>query len=173
MQKAEALTKEAQIEVALERIRSKTLSMQSSDKLSTIIGLIYSEMGKLNVQLQRCFFMIYNPENLGVTWWMASGESLDLGQGYFVQYSEHTPQLAYLKGWQERKEIWRYLMQGEEKALWDAFLFHKTELTRLPPFIIDNMKSFQSIYLDASFNSFGCLTTGNEQPLNNEALEHV
>ena len=171
LQKAEALTREAQVEVALERIRSKTLSMQSSDKLSTIIGLIYSEMGKLNVQLQRCFFMIYNPENLGVTWWMASGESLDLGQGYFVQYSEHPTQLAYLKGWQERKEIWRYLMQGEEKALWDAFLFHKTELTRLPPFIIDNMKSFQSIYLDASFNSFGCLTTGNEQPLNNDALD--
>jgi len=26
--------------------------------------------------------MIFNPQNLGVTWWMASGESVDLGNGY-------------------------------------------------------------------------------------------
>ena len=168
---AEEQAREAQIEVALERIRSKTLAMQSSDVLSTIIGLIYSEMGKLNVQLQRCFFMIFNPQNLGVTWWMASGESLDLGQGYFVPYSEHPPQLAYVKGWQERQETWRYLMQGEEKAAWDAFLFQKTELSNLPSFIIDIMKSFKTIHLEASFNSFGCLTTGNEQPLNQEAFD--
>ena len=114
---AEAQAREAKIEVAIERVRSKTLAMQSSKELSTTIGLIYNEMGKLNVQLQRCFFMIFNPQNLGVTWWMASGESLDLGQGYFVPYSEHTPQLAYVKGWQERQETWHYLMQGEEKAL--------------------------------------------------------
>lgn len=63
---------------------------------------------------------------------MASGESVDLGNGYFVPYSEHPPQLAYLKGWQERKETWRYVMQGEEKALWDNFLFSQTELVRLP-----------------------------------------
>ncbi|MDX2306320.1 MAG: hypothetical protein NW226_26160, partial [Microscillaceae bacterium] len=171
LQKAEAQAREAQIEVALERVRSKTAAMQSSDELSTLIGLIYSEMGKLNVQLQRCFFMIFNPQNLGVTWWMASGESLDLGQGYFVKYSEHPPQLAYLKGWQERQETWRYMMQGEEKANWDAFLFHETELSSLPPFIIENMKSFKTVHLDASFGSFGCLTTGNEQPINQEAFD--
>ncbi|MBK9928390.1 MAG: hypothetical protein IPP04_00755 [Saprospiraceae bacterium] len=128
-------------------------------------------MGKLNVELQRCFFMIFNPQNLGVTWWMASGESVDLGNGYFVPYSEHPPQLAYLKGWQERKETWRYVMQGEEKALWDNFLFSQTELVTLPHFIIENMKSFKTIHLDGSFNSFGCLTTGNEQPLTNESFD--
>jgi len=170
LQKAEVQAREAQIEAALERVRSKTFAIQSSDELSTIIGLIYKEMGKLNVQLQRCFFMIFNPQNLGVTWWMASGESVDLGQGYFVQYSEHPPQLAYLKGWKERQETWRYLMQGVEKTLWDAFLFHETELSSLPPFIIDNMKAFKTIHLDASFHSFGCLTAGNEQPLNDEAF---
>nr|MBP9746379.1 hypothetical protein [Saprospiraceae bacterium] len=42
---AEAKAREAQIELALERVRSKTLAMQSSDELSTIIGLIYQELG--------------------------------------------------------------------------------------------------------------------------------
>ena len=76
--------------------------------------------------------MIFNPQNLGVTWWMASGESVDLGNGYLYLTVSTPPQLAYLKGWQERKETWRYVMQGEEKALWDNFLFSQTELVRLP-----------------------------------------
>ena len=41
LQKAEAQAREAQIELALERVRARTMAMQNSDELSeTVIGFI-------------------------------------------------------------------------------------------------------------------------------------
>ena len=171
LQKAEAQAREAQIEVALERVRGRAMAMQTSKELSFLIGNIYTELTKLDLTLDRCFFMIFDPKTQGVTWWMASDESLDLGKGYFVQYSEHPPQMAYLKGWQERQERWHYLYQGEEMALWNAYLYHETDLKTLPPFIIENMRAVKTVHFSASFFNFGCLTTGTFQPLSNESFD--
>ena len=102
---------------------------------------------------------------------MAGVDSPDLGKGFFVPYSEHAPQMAYLKGWQEKKERWQYRMQGDEKRKWDNYLFHHTDLARLPDVIKDNMQAFTDIYLDGSFNSFGCLTTGSPVPLSTKAVD--
>ena len=102
---------------------------------------------------------------------MASDESSDLGNGFFVPYSEHPPQLAYLRGWQQKAERWQYRMQDEVKRNWDQYLFNQTELSNLPDFIKNNMQSFTDIYLDASFNNFGCLTTGSPVPLSPKAMD--
>nr|MBP6795028.1 HAMP domain-containing histidine kinase [Saprospiraceae bacterium] len=171
LQKAEEQTREAQIETSLERIRAATLAMQSTDQLSSVILFIYGELNKITSELNRCFFMIFDPQNLGVTWWMAGVDTPDLGKGFFVPYSEHAPQMAYLKGWQEKKERWQYRMQGDEKRKWDNYLFHHTDLARLPDVIKDNMQAFTDIYLDGSFNSFGCLTTGSPIPLSTKAVD--
>ena len=171
LQKAEEQTREAQIEASLERIRAATLAMQSTDQLSSVILFIYGELNKIESELNRCFFMVFDPQNFGVTWWMAGVDTPDLGKGFFVPYSEHAPQMAYLRGWQEKKERWQYRMQGDEKRKWDNYLFHHTDLARLPDVIKDNMQAFTDIYLDGSFNSFGCLTTGSPVPLSTKAVD--
>jgi signal transduction histidine kinase len=115
--------------------------------------------------------MIFDEQTGGVTWWMAGDDEASTEQAYRIPYSEHPPQVAYLKGWQERQEKWQYTIEGEEKKAWDTFLFSETELANLPGIVIQNMKSFEKIYLSASFNSFGCLTTGSVEPLSGESFD--
>lgn len=170
LQKAEAQAREAQIEAALERVRSKAMAMQYSGELSSLIGVIYTELNKLDVSFDRCFIMLFDAGTKGATWWMASPEAPELSRGFKLPYHEHPPHLAYLRGWEERIEEWLYIAEGEEKRNWDDFIFTETELSGLPEEAKAFMRSVGRVYLSASFNAFGCLTTGSTKPLTKEAF---
>ena len=169
LQKAEAQAREAQIEAALERVRSKTMAMQRSEELDSVIKSVYSELKHLDVSFDRCFIMIFD-EQKGATWWMGSPEDDLFHEGFYVQYHTHPPHLAYLKGWEERQQKWEYLLGGQIKKDWDEFIFNKTELSKLPPIAIQYMKSFDSAHLAASFENFGCMTTGGQERLSEESF---
>src|SRR5688572_12436283 len=169
LQNAEAQTREAQIEAALERVRSKTMAMQRSEELDSVIKAVYSELKHLDVSFDRCFIMIFD-EQKGATWWMGSPEDDLFHEGFYVQYHTHPPHLAYLKGWEERQQKWEYLLGGQIKKDWDEFIFNKTALSKLPPIAIEYMKSFEFAYLAASFENFGCMTTGGQERLSEESF---
>src|SRR6187399_742737 len=169
LQKAEAQARESQIEAALERVRSKTMAMQRSEELDSVIKSVYSELKHLDVSFDRCFIMIFD-EQKGATWWMGSPEDDLFHEGFYVQYHTHLPHLAYLKGWEERQQKWEYLLGGQIKKDWDEFIFKETELSKLPPIAIQYMKSFGSAHLAASFENFGCMTTGGQGRLSEESF---
>ena len=169
LKQAEAQTKEARIEAALERVRSKTMAMQTSAELDSVIKTVYAELKQLDVLFLRCFIMIFD-EQKGATWWMGGPDDNLFNQGFYVQYHSHPPHLAYLKGWEERQPKWEYLLEGKIKKDWDEFIFSKTELSKLPPPVIQHMSSFDHAYLAASFENFGCMTTGGAERLNEESF---
>jgi hypothetical protein len=67
LQKAEAQAREAQIELALERVRARTMAMQKSDELAEAAQLLYHEFGTLGINTITCGYMfimkrrIYRP----------------------------------------------------------------------------------------------------------------
>ena len=168
LQKAEAQAREAQIQLALERVRAKTMAMQRPQELDSVIKAVYSELKQLDVSFYRCFIMIFD-EQKGATWWMGSPDDELFHQGFYVQYHAQPPHLAYLKGWEERQQKWEYFLSGQIKRDWDKFIFNKTELSKLPPMVIHDMKSYEFACLSASFENFGCITTGGMQGLSQES----
>ncbi len=54
LQKAEAQAREAQIETALEKVRSKAMSMYNSNDLAQTVATFFSELKKLNLTPHRC-----------------------------------------------------------------------------------------------------------------------
>ncbi len=168
LQKAEAQAREAEIELALERIRSAAMAMRNSVEIKTLINHVYGELTKLDAKLDRCFFMIVNPENKGITWWMAGPEGLLDENGFFVQNNRHPSHQLYLKHCLNRTKKWEYLFEGKEKRDWDLFGFNKTELIRLPEQIKNFMSSVKRVYLSGSSESFGSLVTGSLEPLSDE-----
>jgi signal transduction histidine kinase len=173
IEKAEAQAREAQIEAALERIRAASLAMRDSSALSTIIFRLYAELTKLDAKLDRCFIMIVNPENKGITWWMAGQEGLLAENGFFVQMNQHPSHLMYLDNCKKRKKKWTYLFEGKEKRDWDRFGFSKTELARLPEPVKVFMASAKKVYLSGSSDQFGSLVTGSFEPLPQEQQEII
>ena len=64
LQRSEAQAKEAQIEAALERVRSKTMAMQKSDELSEVIQVVYEQFVRLGINAEHTgFVMDYKARN--------------------------------------------------------------------------------------------------------------
>ncbi len=173
LQKAEAQAREAQIEAALERVRVASMAMRDSSALSGIIDKVYVELTKLDTKLDRCFIMVVNPENKGITWWMAGQEGLLAENGFFVQMNQHPSHLMYLDNCKKRKKKWTYLFEGKEKRDWDRFGFSKTELARLPEPVKKFMAAAEKVYLSGSSDQFGSLVTGSFEPLPEEQQEII
>gem|GEM_PF-3383261 len=173
LKNAEEQTKEAQIEAALERIRSRSMAMQKPSEIGEIIHQLYSELLKLDAQLDRCFIMTVNSLNNGITWWMGGREGLLDNNGFFVQMNQYPSHLMYLENWKNKKKKWEYLLEGKEKRDFDRFIFNKTELARMPEFIRADMSSVKKIHLSGSAEQFGLLVTGSALPLQKEQQEII
>lgn len=168
LQKAEAQAREAQIELGLERVRSRAMQMQSSDELNELIGIVFTELTKLDLVLTRCIMLIYEGSEKGVRWWMANSEAPATPMNFFVRYADMPFFNEYLKGWQDRTSKWQYILEGVNKIKTDDFLFRETELSQLPDFVIAGMRAPDRVYLNASFNNFGNLTLASLEPLSEE-----
>ncbi|MBA4406162.1 hypothetical protein C0389_02690 [bacterium] len=171
IQQAEAQAREAQIEVALERVRSSAMAMKTSEELNALIGKVFTECTKLDLILDRCIIMIYDTKTLDARWWMANSEVPDQPMNYLVKYHEHLPNLAYIDAWRKRTLKWEYLLEGDVKREWDEFVFSSTELSQLPNFVKDGMRGLNKIYLNSSFYNFGSLTLSSLEPLSDEHFD--
>ena len=171
LQRAEAQAREAQIQLALERVRARGMAMYHSNELADLLDTVFRELTKLDIKLDRCIIMIHDPKTFASTWWLSNPEPGSVPVGLFVQYHEHKPYLDYLDAWKNRILKWEYLLEGNSKKEWDNFLFSETELSRLPEFVIDGMKSFGRIFLNVSFNNFGSLTVSSAEPLDDASTD--
>jgi class 3 adenylate cyclase len=71
LQKAEEQAREAKIEAALERVRSRTMAMHKSDELSEAASLLFQQIKNLGLKTGSCGYNIYeneNPENSAKVW---------------------------------------------------------------------------------------------------------
>jgi len=71
LQKAEAQAREAQIEAALERVRSRTMAMQKSDELKDVIQVVYEQFVHLNVNVEHTGFIMDYKERNDMHIWLA------------------------------------------------------------------------------------------------------
>jgi len=165
---AELQAREAEIQLGLERVRARAMAMQDSEELKELIGTVFTELTKLDLELTRCLIMIFDNETMSSRWWMANSEEPSNPSGYFVKYHEAPPYHAYIKAWKEKQSKWEFILEGNEKVNWDEIIFSQTELSNLPDFVVEGMKAPDRVYLTASFNQFGCLSVASLEPLKEE-----
>jgi hypothetical protein len=170
LKNAEAQAREAQIEAALERVRSRSMAMQKSAELKDIVHTLSNEIGKLDVIFNRTFICILDSATLGSTWWMSNPESGE-SFGLFIKDHEHLPYQEQLKAWRERKAAWQYKLEGEDKKEWDKFLFAETDFALLPDPVKESMQSKPSVYLSYSFSNFGSLVLESSSPLSDQQFD--
>ncbi len=81
LQKAEAQVREGEIEIALERVRSKTMAMHSSDDVTAAIATMFTELEKLGVENLRCGTANINPNKTMGIWSVSNVENLKSAKG--------------------------------------------------------------------------------------------
>jgi len=116
LQKAEAQAREAQIEAALERVRSKTMAMHNSADVGETVTLMFNELVKLGVdKIARCGIAI--PDNNGlIELWTAKlgkDEKEEIIIGH-IDTAIH-PMLALLyDAWKNKQVHFEYLLEGDD-----------------------------------------------------------
>ena len=71
LQKAEAQAREAQIEAALERVRSRSMGMQKSEELKEVIQVVYEQFVHLNIHVEHTGFIMDYKERDDMHIWLA------------------------------------------------------------------------------------------------------
>jgi signal transduction histidine kinase len=83
IQKAEAQAREAQIETALEKVRSRTMAMQRSEELPEAANNLFLQVQALGIPAWSAGYCIWDEDKKGITVWMSS-------EGV-IQSSAHAP----------------------------------------------------------------------------------
>jgi signal transduction histidine kinase len=126
IQKAEVQAREAQIEVALERVRSKAMAMHKSEDLNEAVAAVFHELDKLDPGTLRCGIGILNKNDLtaevfttsvtgeGSTIQISGKESMDthpLLRGAYKAWLGHKNLSYHLKG-NDLIEYYKVMQRG-------------------------------------------------------------
>ncbi len=63
LQTAEAQARESQIQLALERVRARTMAMQKSDELTDVAELLFKQVNNLGIKTWTTGFNVWSEDN--------------------------------------------------------------------------------------------------------------
>ena len=115
LQKAEAQAKEAMIEAALERVRSKTMAMHNSQDVGDTVVSMFDELVKLEVKTNRCGILIYSKSMIAEVWTAKSNlnekATLIIGK---LDLTMHPLLQGIYHAWENKESVFTYPMIGDD-----------------------------------------------------------
>ena len=114
IQKAEKQAREAQIEAALERIRSRSMAMQSSDELSEVVRVMYNEVEKLKICNWGCALMIFDNKTKNIQLWFSENVNNQHARPYDFDNLNHELVRKWWDFWKNEDEFLSIHLKDEE-----------------------------------------------------------
>jgi len=171
LQKAEAQAREAQIELGLERVRARAMAMQKSGELSELVDTVFKELTKLDFALTWCIINIIDESSMSNTVWAANPDITKAPESYHMLFEDYPFHHAMMKGWKERNTKSVYTIEGDEKRIYDDYLFSETEFKRTPEAAQAASRAMEKYVVSFSFSNFGGLQTVGDVPLSDANLD--
>ncbi|MBK8496742.1 MAG: hypothetical protein IPL50_18445 [Chitinophagaceae bacterium] len=170
LQKAEAQAKEAQIETALERVRSRSLAMHHSSELSAVVGTLLREFTNLEFTLTFCIINLIDEQDRSNTVWAANPETGKQPESYYMKFEDYPFHHAMWNAWKEQKKNFIYNIEGEEKKIYDEYLYTKTEFRRFPKHVQEANKALKRYVAGFTFSRYSGLQTVSENKISDDEL---
>ncbi|HYQ58097.1 MAG TPA: ATP-binding protein [Draconibacterium sp.] len=173
LKKAEEHVREARIETALERIRSRSITMSKSEEIAEIAGKIFSELKQLDLALNRVLIWTFNDTEKYTTWWSSNPEIENTAESYRIDYNENPVFINYLQAWQKRVPIHLYTLSGDTKKIWEDYLFEHTEMSRLPIAVRKGMREEDTLFTISVISDYGLMMSGSFEPLSDAHIDII
>ncbi|TRO64164.1 ATP-binding protein [Christiangramia sabulilitoris] len=171
LQKAEAQAREAQIEAALERVRSTSLAMHHSSELSTVVDKLLKEFTDLEFTLTFCIINLIDEKDRSNTVWAANPETGKDAESYYMKFEDYPFHHAMWDAWKAQKKRFIYTLEGEEKRKYDEYLYSETEFRRFPEHVQEANKALERYVAGFTFFEYSGLQTVSEEPISENDLE--
>lgn len=156
LKKAEAQAREAKIETALEKVRSRTMGMQRSDELQEVANLMFLELQSLGIPSWSCGYNILSPDKKVATNFMSNEGTIQ--KPFDLPLTEEVSLIEFYRFLQSEESFFTQELDG--KALESHYNFMKSlpELTpifegikqagiALPSYQINHLCKFTHGYL--------------------------
>ena len=112
--KAEAQTREAKIEAALEKVRSRTMAMQRSDELAQTSAVVFKQLVDLGIEPNRIYIAIIKDEKANAEFWITDEDGSKVSTVFKTNLNDNISFKKMFEGWKEQKKSITINMQGEE-----------------------------------------------------------
>jgi hypothetical protein len=168
LQKAEAQAREAKIEAALEKVRSRTMAMQSSNELQETAAVLFEEFKKLGTEeIYQVTIGTYNEEeqliDFRVTDWAGSGQ---LEQRTFqLNMNEPTLLKPAINIWKEGKKSAVIDLTGDKLQGW---LNYRNQISGI---IMNSRDTGGRRVISIAYFSKGHLSLSSPLPLAQETIK--
>src|SRR6187431_588355 len=156
-EKIEKANEEGQIQLALEKVRARTMAMQKSDELREAVLVIYEQLQQLNFESKACNIIIIDKKSGSAQYWVSGFLQEIFPESYAVPYLDHPYQDALLKPWKQGDKYVVYEYTGKMKQSFDEIFFTHTEFRNVPEEAKKIMIGLESVKLSTAFISYGAL----------------
>jgi signal transduction histidine kinase len=114
LKQAEAQAREAQIEAALEKVRSRTLAMQKSDELAGTAAVLFQQLIVLGIAPNRLFIILIKEDMPQMEAWLTDEDGSKVSMGFTGNYLKNASLLKMYEGWKAKRKTLVIDMQGAE-----------------------------------------------------------
>ena len=116
LKQAEEQAREAKIEAALERVRSRTLAMQKSDELAETATVVFKQLIDLGIEPNRLYIAIMKNPTGTAEFWITDEDGSRISSGFTANLNDNGSFLKMLEAWKDQKKSIIIDMQGKELA---------------------------------------------------------
>ncbi len=173
LQKAEAQTREAQIEAALERVRAQSMMMQHSDELNTTSNVFHEQLLLLGLPSEFSYVWLPDETNGTHMFWatwseQANGEVTSRSKSYTYPLDKSEPYTAAcFEMWESDDDVFVNRIQPEEVegffSTWSKLVGEAESL---------KAKNFpDGLYYAEAYMKYGCFGINIRRPLDGAEQE--
>jgi signal transduction histidine kinase len=161
LQKAEAQAREALIELALERVRAKTMAMHNSEDVGSAIATLFTELGSQGIENFRCGIAIINIEKTMEVWSVTNVEEGKLVKAAGnLNMNDHELWQLIFDNWENKQDFLYYHLSGNEKQAYIEIL------NSAPDYLSQPLLEMPDLHCQSYFFSEGAIWAYSLQPHN-------
>ena len=116
LEQAEEQARESQIELALERVRARTMAMQKSDELAETAMTLFQQFNGLDVKPERIFIGIIDEDAPIIDFWGTEQGGSQMSPSFEVNADATVGFSQIYKAWGAKKKTHAVIMKGKELA---------------------------------------------------------
>ncbi|HMJ47876.1 MAG TPA: ATP-binding protein [Ferruginibacter sp.] len=116
LKQAEAQAREAKIETALERVRSRTLAMQKSDELAETAAVLFRQLINLGIAPNRLYISIIADDSGNNEFWVTDEDGSKVSKQFIGNIHRNSTIKKMYEGWKAKKKFLTLDMKGKELA---------------------------------------------------------
>ena len=120
LKQAEAQARESQIQLALERVRARTMAMQKSDELAEAASLLFTQIADLGTNSWSSGFIIFQPDELSINSWMSKPDG-SMGVPFNIPVTEDPFFIKIYEAYKRGEEF--FVMESGGKELEETYRY--------------------------------------------------